>query len=143
MNLKEKNANMHGFYETQTTLEKLSEIKSQVDESKEKTLEQVSDIVKRIVETIQSKKDVLAPLVNQVRQLRTKVQQKEGECEQKKILFSNAISDIEKQVDLSRQEKKGYEQAIRDSTSRYFYLQSMVQNFNISQEKSQSRLILY
>jgi intraflagellar transport protein 81 len=56
-------------------LEKVSAVKSELDDVKGKTLEEISEMVQRIKNTIAAKKNQLAPLVADLRKTRMEVQE--------------------------------------------------------------------
>ena len=67
----ERKKGVSGIIDAQEQLEKVSAIKSEIDESKGKTLEEISEMVEQLNEKIASKKDSLAPLIVDLRAMRT------------------------------------------------------------------------
>lgn len=63
-----------GYRQTQEELEKVSAVKSELDERKGKTLEDISDMVQRLTRTIANKKNSLAPIIKELRPMRQKAQ---------------------------------------------------------------------
>ena len=63
-----------GFLDAQDKLEQVSAAKSDIDEQKGKTLEEISSMVEQLNTKINDKKTLLAPLVRDLRALRTQVQ---------------------------------------------------------------------
>ena len=59
-----------GFRETQEELEKVSVMKSEMDETKHRTLDDMSDMVKKLNLAISEKKSLLAPIIKELRPLR-------------------------------------------------------------------------
>jgi hypothetical protein len=63
-----------GYRQTQEELEKVSAVKSELDEKKGKTLEDISDMVQRLTRTIAAKKNSLAPIIKELRPMRQRAQ---------------------------------------------------------------------
>jgi hypothetical protein len=63
-----------GYRETQDEIEKVSSIKSELDEMKGKTLDDISEMVQRLVMKIADKKSALAPIIKELRPMRQKSQ---------------------------------------------------------------------
>lgn len=59
-----------GYRQTQEDLEKVSSVKSEYDDRKGKTLEDMSDMVTRMNRKIAEKKGALAPIIKELRPLR-------------------------------------------------------------------------
>lgn len=66
--------NISGFRETQDELEKVSAMKSELDESKHRTLDDMSETVQQLHTLIHEKKALLAPVIKELRPLRQKRQ---------------------------------------------------------------------
>ena len=63
-----------GFRETQDELEKVSALKSETDEVKHRTLDDMSETVQQLHTLIHEKKALLAPVIKELRPLRKKRQ---------------------------------------------------------------------
>ena len=61
-----------GFRETQDELEKVSAKKSELDEVKHRTLDDMSDMVQQLNALILEKKSLMSPIVKEVRDLRAR-----------------------------------------------------------------------
>lgn len=61
---------MAGYRETQEELEKVSAFKSEFDEMKDKTLEDMSKMVNTLNKKVEEKKGALAPVIQNLRLLR-------------------------------------------------------------------------
>ena len=70
----EKKMGVSGFLEAQDKLEQVSAAKSDIDENKGRTLEEISELVQQLNARIADKKTSLAPLVRDLRALRTQSQ---------------------------------------------------------------------
>ena len=63
-----------GYRQTQDDLEKVSALKSNLDHQKGQTLEEISDMVKVLTQSIAEKKGALAPIIKELRPLRQRSQ---------------------------------------------------------------------
>ena len=72
------NSNISGFNATQEELEKVSTLKSELDEQKGKTLEEMSQLVVQLTNSIAEKKSSLAPIIKELRPLRQECQELTG-----------------------------------------------------------------
>ncbi|KAI8852858.1 hypothetical protein BC829DRAFT_487295 [Chytridium lagenaria] len=131
----EKRSGVLGFHEAKENLEKVSEKKAEVDEAKGKTLNEISDIIQTLMTTINDKKALLAPVIQELRNLRSKAAEVEGEYTEKKKLFDATMVGIESETTHIQNEIKGFQQDIVNDQSRYHYLHSMITNAEISQER--------
>lgn len=61
-----------GYRETQEALENVSALKSELDNMKGRTLEDISVMVQKLNRKIQEKKSALAPIIKELRPLRQK-----------------------------------------------------------------------
>ena len=68
---------MEGFGAAQEELEKVSQRKADIDETKGRTLEDISSVVGEINEKIKKRKHQLAPQIMRLRKLRTEVRDRE------------------------------------------------------------------
>jgi len=70
----ENKKGVSGYRQTQEDLEKVSAVKSEYDDRKGKTLEDMSDMVDRLTRKIAEKKGALAPIIKELRPLRQRNQ---------------------------------------------------------------------
>ena len=70
----ENKKGVSGYRQTQEDLEKVSAVKSEYDDRKGKTLEDMSDMVGRLTRKIAEKKGALAPIIKELRPLRQRNQ---------------------------------------------------------------------
>ena len=63
-----------GFRETQDALENVSSMKSEFDDMKGRTLEDISRMVQQLNTRIEKKKSILAPVIKELRPLRQQAQ---------------------------------------------------------------------
>lgn len=80
----EKSKGVAGFAHTAQTLEHVSNQKGQIDEAKGATLEKISSLVTEINQTIKERKGALAPQIKELRTVRQRFQDVEGEHTEKK-----------------------------------------------------------
>lgn len=70
----ETKAGVSGYRQTQENLEKVSTMKSEFDEVKGRTLEDMSEMVRRLHAEIAERRNTLAPILRELRPLRESVQ---------------------------------------------------------------------
>ncbi|XP_033935523.1 intraflagellar transport protein 81 homolog, partial [Pseudochaenichthys georgianus] len=114
-----------GYSDTQEELERVSAIKSELDEKKGRTLDDMSEMVKKLNSMIADKKSALAPIITELRSLRQCCQESSQEYEEKKAQYESCTAGLESNRSKLDQEVK----ALRDDTSqeenRYHYINSM------------------
>ncbi|KAL2920089.1 hypothetical protein HK105_200155 [Polyrhizophydium stewartii] len=139
----EKKSGVVGFHAAQEALEKVSEKKSEVDEAKGRTLNEISGIIQTLMATINAsgcphcheKKNLLAPIIQELRQLRQQAQELETEYLEKKRLYDATIIGLESETAELEMEIKSNRQDIVNDQSRYHYLHSMLRLAEISQDR--------
>uniref|UniRef100_A0A8C5P5T2 Intraflagellar transport protein 81 homolog n=1 Tax=Leptobrachium leishanense TaxID=445787 RepID=A0A8C5P5T2_9ANUR len=110
----EQKRGISGYSDTQEELERVSVLKSEVDEKKGRTLDDMSDMVKKLNSMIADKKTALAPIIKELRPLRQKCQDVRGlqeECSQAESQYHyiNLIKkSVEMQVKRTADEMKAY-----------------------------------
>lgn len=92
----EENGGVVGYHHDRETLEKVSERKSELDEEKGKTLNEISDIIQKLVNTINGKKGLLAPIIQELRMLRATESEMEAEYMEKKKQFDATMIGIDR-----------------------------------------------
>lgn len=112
-----------GYSETKENLEKVSAMKSELDEEKGKTLEEISRVVTEINNSIKERKSKLAPQIKELRSIRQKYQELENEYMEKKAVYDNTNVGLESERSKAEGELSAYrEEAARDE-SRYSFAQ--------------------
>ncbi|KAI9209448.1 uncharacterized protein BJ171DRAFT_564624 [Polychytrium aggregatum] len=192
----EKQSGVSGFHAAQETLEKVSERKSEIDEAKGKTLEEISNLIQKLTQTInvritdeeavhwckeyanacscrgevkkacsrgftptrsrgshiahipprtrtQDKKSLLAPVIQQLRQLRQPVQDLEAEYHEKKRIYDSTMAGLTSETTQIEQEVKSYRQDIMNDQSREHYLNTMIEICEIAQERVMHEMKAY
>ncbi|KAI9349273.1 hypothetical protein DFJ73DRAFT_789978 [Zopfochytrium polystomum] len=115
-----------GYHSDREALEKVSERKSEMDEEKGKALNEISEIIQKLVTTINDKKGLLAPIIQELRTLRTVAGDMETEYLAKKKQYDATMVGIDSEAIQLEQEVKGYRQDINNDQSRYHYLSMMI-----------------
>ncbi|KAJ1341884.1 hypothetical protein BSLG_003537 [Batrachochytrium salamandrivorans] len=131
----EKKTGIVGFHDTQETLEKVSEKKSGMDEIKGKTLNEISEIIQTLMSTINDKKGMLAPVIQELRQLRQEAQEIDLKCIEKKQIYDAVMIGLEGEINKAEQEIKSSRQDIINDQSKYHYVNSMHRLAEISQDR--------
>ena len=133
-NLEERKG-VTGFRQTQESLEKVSAMKSEVDEKKEQTLQDMSLAVERLTRAIEQKKITLAPLIREVRPLRQQHQDLRNNHAEKKASYDQmAVGLRSNRSQLEKEVQSIWEECMAEE-SHYHYLQCMVQSIHLNQQR--------
>ncbi|CAB1319622.1 unnamed protein product [Coregonus sp. 'balchen'] len=103
-----------GYSDTQEELERVSAIKSELDEMKGRSLDDMSEMVKKLNSTIVEKKSALAPIIKELRPLRQQCQEvralrEEMAQEENRYHYINCMKEIiEMQMQRAAEEMKAY-----------------------------------
>jgi intraflagellar transport protein 81 len=123
----EEKKGVSGYATVQSDIEKLSALKAQIDESKGKTLNEISKIVNDINSAIKEKKARLDPAIKQLRAMRQKVQDFEAIYLREKATYDNVAAGFEVETStLEREADVMQEDALREE-GRYHLLQTQVE----------------
>ncbi|XP_029296543.1 intraflagellar transport protein 81 homolog isoform X1 [Cottoperca gobio] len=114
-----------GYSDTQEELERVSAIKSELDEKKGRTLDDMSDMVKRLNSMIVEKKSALAPIIKELRSLRQRCQELNQEYEEKKAQYESCTAGLESNRSKLEQEVKALREETSQEENRYHYINSM------------------
>ncbi|KAJ3316717.1 Intraflagellar transport protein 81 [Blyttiomyces sp. JEL0837] len=131
----ENRSGVRGFHDDKENLEKVSERKSEMDEVKGKTLNEISDIIQTLTATINDKKASLAPVIQELRSLRSKASDLEGDYLDRKRHYDATMVGIDSEAIQLEQEVKGYRQDISNDQSRFHYLSMMIGLTDIAQDR--------
>lgn len=131
----ENKKGVSGYRQTQEDLEKVSAVKSDYDERKGKTLEDMSDMVGRLTRKIAEKKGALAPIIKELRPLRQRNQELSSIYEEKKHAYDTASAGMESNMAKLEQEVRGYHEECKQEESRYHYLNCMIRMIEMQQQK--------
>lgn len=122
-----------GYRETQEQLEKVSAIKSEFDEMKDKTLEDMSKMVSMLNKKIEDKKGALTPIIEKLRLLREEFKTINEEYEKKKSTYEMQSANLETQRSQLEKEVRSYREECNHQESRYHYLN--IQNEVLENQK--------
>ncbi|KAI9141181.1 hypothetical protein BKA69DRAFT_1028786 [Paraphysoderma sedebokerense] len=111
----EEKSGIAGYHVTKETLEKISEQKSELDESKEITLNEISEIVGKLVTAINDKKSLLQPNINELRSLKTQYAELESTYNLKKTNYDSVMVGIETETTKLKSEVDNLEQEIENA----------------------------
>ncbi|XP_032157207.1 intraflagellar transport protein 81 homolog isoform X2 [Sapajus apella] len=110
----EEKKGVSGYSYTQEELERVSALKSEVDEMKGRTLDDMSEMVKKLNSLVSEKKSALVSVIKELRQLRQKCQEVRRlreEClqEESRYHYTNCmIKNLEVQLRRATNEMKAY-----------------------------------
>ena len=139
----EERAGVAGFRVAQSTLEKVSSIKGEIDEKKGQTLQDMAETLKELNERIASKKAALAPIIRELRPLRERDQQLSAEHAEKKRTYESILAGLEgKRSELEREVWVYREECLQEE-SRYHYLQAMVRTVALQQQRIAAEMKTY
>ncbi|XP_036382860.1 intraflagellar transport protein 81 homolog [Megalops cyprinoides] len=116
-----------GYSDTQEELERVSAIKSELDEMKGRTLDDMSEMVKKLNSVIVEKKSALAPVIKELRPLRQQCQELTQEYEEKKAQYDSCAAGLESNRSKLEQEVKALREEMAQEESRYHYVNCMRQ----------------
>ncbi len=115
----EKKHGMEGLQAAQDKLEKVSASKASVDVEKEKTLSEVTELVKAIKKRLEQERSTIAPQIKQFRELQSSYSEVLAEYNAKKTQQDNTMAGLRAERMQIEHEVSGYLQAIRDEESHY------------------------
>ncbi|XP_061527009.1 intraflagellar transport protein 81 homolog [Phycodurus eques] len=111
-----------GYSNTQEELERVSAIKSELDEKKGRTLDDMSEMVKQLNSMIVEKKSALAPIIKELRSLRQQCQVLNQEHEEKKSQYESCGAGLESNRSKLEQEVKALREETAQEENRYHYI---------------------
>ncbi|XP_034397491.1 intraflagellar transport protein 81 homolog isoform X1 [Cyclopterus lumpus] len=114
-----------GYSNTQEELERVSAIKSELDEKKGRTLDDMSEMVKKLNSMIVEKKSALAPIIKELRSLRQRCQELSQEYDEKKAQYESCAAGLESNRSKLEQEVKALIGETAQEENRYHYTNSM------------------
>ncbi|KAK7933336.1 hypothetical protein WMY93_004232 [Mugilogobius chulae] len=116
-----------GFSNTQEELERVSAIKSELDEKKGQTLDDMSEMVKKLNYLIAQKKEALSPLIKELRSLREQNHKVKQEHEDKKAVYERTAAGLESNCSKLEQDVKVLKEETAQDENRYHFLNSQCQ----------------
>ncbi|NWH62187.1 IFT81 protein, partial [Geococcyx californianus] len=132
-----------GYSYTQEELERLSAVKSEMDEMKGWTLDNMSEMVKKLNAMVAEKKASLAPVIKELRQLRQQCQELTQECDEKKIQYDSCAAGLESNRSTLEQEVKGLLEECVQEESNYRYINCMKRNLEIQLQRAKEEMKAY
>ncbi|XP_016145998.1 intraflagellar transport protein 81 homolog [Sinocyclocheilus grahami] len=114
-----------GYSDTQEELERVSAIKSELDEMKGRTLDDMSEMVKKLNSVIAEKKSALSPLIKDLRALRQEHAELAPEFEQKKAQYDTCAAGLESNRSKLEQEVRMLREEMAQEESRYHHINCM------------------
>ncbi|XP_061672641.1 intraflagellar transport protein 81 homolog [Syngnathoides biaculeatus] len=111
-----------GYSNTQDELERVSAIKSELDEKKGRTLDDMSEMVKQLNSMIAAKKSALAPNIKELRSLRQQSQVLNQEYEEKKCQYESCAAGLDSNRSKLEQEVKALREETAQEENRYHYI---------------------
>ncbi|GFO11516.1 intraflagellar transport protein 81-like protein [Plakobranchus ocellatus] len=139
----ERKRGVAGYRETQDELEKVSSKKSELDEMKGRTLDDMSEMVRRLHAEIAERRNTLAPILREIRPLREKVQELTPEYENKKQVYERQQAGFDSNMSKLEQEVKGYKEECKAEESRYHYLNCMMKVLQVQQQRVAAEMKAY
>ncbi|XP_071338098.1 intraflagellar transport protein 81 homolog isoform X1 [Trachinotus anak] len=113
-----------GYSDTQEELERVSAIKSELDEKKGRTLDDMSEMVKKLNSMIVEKKSALAPIIKELRSLRQRCQELSQEYEEKKVQYESCAVGLESNRSKLEQDVKALREETAQEENQYHYINS-------------------
>ncbi|XP_067948195.1 intraflagellar transport protein 81 homolog [Watersipora subatra] len=132
-----------GYRDTQEELEKVSTVKSELDEVKGKTLEDMSEMVQKFHKRIAEKKSDLAPIIKELRPLRQRHQEVSQLYDAAKSKYDAAAAGYENSRSKVENEVRSYREEIAAGESRLFYLNSMMKIIENQNQKIANEMKAY
>nr|XP_002126367.1 intraflagellar transport protein 81 homolog [Ciona intestinalis] len=125
LNVLENKRGVSGFRDTQDELEKVSAMKSDFDEAKHRTLDDMSDMVHQLNSVIQDKKNLLAPVIKELRPMRQRCQEIMTEYNEKKSHYDSVAAGLESNRSQLEHAVAALREECMNHDSRFHYIQSM------------------
>ncbi|XP_062400081.1 intraflagellar transport protein 81 homolog [Sardina pilchardus] len=132
-----------GYSNTQEELERVSAIKSELDEMKGRTLDDMSEMVKKLNSVIVEKKSALAPLIKELRPLRQQCQELTQEYEEKKGQYDTCAAGLESNRSKLEQEVRALREEVDQEENRHFYINCMKQIIEVQLQRAADEMKAY
>ncbi|KAM4707425.1 intraflagellar transport protein 81 homolog [Discoglossus pictus] len=139
----EQKRGISGYSDTQEELERVSTLKSEVDEMKGRTLDDMSEMVKKLNFMIADKRSALAPVIKELRPLRQKCQELTQEYEEKKSQYDSCAAGLESNRSKLEQDVRGLQEECSQAESRYHYINLMKKNVEIQLQRAADEMKAY
>ncbi|KAA8578912.1 hypothetical protein FQN60_017515 [Etheostoma spectabile] len=132
-----------GYSNTQEELERVSAIKSELDEMKGRTLDDMSTMVKKLNSMIVEKKSALAPIIKELRSLRQQCQELNQEYEDKKAQYESCTAGLESNRSKLEQEVKALTEETAQEENQYHYINSMSEIIEMQIQRAADEMKAY
>ncbi|RMC05759.1 hypothetical protein DUI87_17302 [Hirundo rustica rustica] len=139
----EEKKGISGYSYTQEELERVSAVKSEMDEVKGQTLDNMSEMVKKLNAMVTEKKANLAPVIKELRQLRQNCQELTQERDEKKIQYDSCMAGLETNSSALEQEVKGLLEECAQEESNYRYINCVKRNLEIQLQRAKEEMKAY
>ncbi|XP_060106128.1 intraflagellar transport protein 81 homolog [Heteronotia binoei] len=132
-----------GYSYTQEELERVSAVKSEMDEMKGRTLDGMSEMVKKLNALVADKKSNLAPVIKDLRQLRQKCQELTQGCEEKKTQYDSCAAGLESSRSALAQEVKVLHEECGQEESHYHHINCMKRILDVQLQRAKEEMKMY
>jgi len=132
-----------GFNAAQEEMEKVSTLKSELDEQKGKTLEEMSQLVVQLTNSIAEKKSSLAPIIKELRPLRQECQELTATYEEKKTVYETTAAGLDSNMSKLEQGAKALCEAVAIEDSRYHYIAANIEILEVEQKRLENEIKSY
>ncbi|XP_071012436.1 intraflagellar transport protein 81 homolog [Oncorhynchus clarkii lewisi] len=132
-----------GYSDTQEELERVSAIKSELDEMKGRSLDDMSEMVKKLNSTIVEKKSALAPIIKELRPLRQQCQDLTQEYEEKKAQYDSCAAGLESNRSKLEQEVRALREEMTQEENRYHYINCMKEIIEMQMQRAAEEMKAY
>ncbi|XP_010874568.1 intraflagellar transport protein 81 homolog isoform X2 [Esox lucius] len=132
-----------GYSDTQEELERVSAIKSELDEMKGRSLDDMSEMVKKLNSAIVEKKNALAPILKELRSLRQQSQELTQEYEEKKAQYDSCAAGLESNRSKLEQEVRALREEMTQEESRYHYINCMKDIIEMQMQRAADEMKAY
>ncbi|KAJ7994081.1 hypothetical protein DPEC_G00262230 [Dallia pectoralis] len=132
-----------GYSHTQEELERVSAIKSELDEMKGRSLDDMSEMVKKLNSTIVEKRTALAPILKELRSLRQQSQEITQEYEEKKVQYDSCAAGLESNRSKLEQEVRALREEMTQEETRYHYINCMKDIIEMQMQRAADEMKAY
>uniref|UniRef100_A0A8C7ZI61 Intraflagellar transport protein 81 homolog n=1 Tax=Oryzias sinensis TaxID=183150 RepID=A0A8C7ZI61_9TELE len=132
-----------GYSNTQEELERVSAIKTELDEKKGRTLDDMSEMVKRLNSLIVEKKSALAPIIKELRSLRQRREELSQEYGEKKTQYESCAAGLESNRSQLEQEVKALREEMAQKENQYHYINSMSEIIEMQMQQAAEEMKAY
>lgn len=132
-----------GYSSTQEELEKVSALKSELDQQKGRTLDDMSAMVKKLNAMIVEKKSAVAPVLKELRSLRQTCQELIVEHEEKKKQYESCAAGLESNRSKLEQDVKVLQEETTQEENRYNQITSMTETVKMQLQRAADEMKIY